>query len=180
MLDMARRTMPTSGLSLTWEQRDIRSLDASVGQFDMALALDVLNDLSSLRDLEQTFAAVYQLLDSDKIFAFDMTTIQGLSENAAPPQQIVYDTNDLFVMTQNHFDYDRQIAARHYHIFQSDSDVWHRLEARLTLRGYPVQAVATLLQRTGYEVIATMTPDFAAYPPGNGSAGRVLFMAAKV
>jgi SAM-dependent methyltransferase len=179
MLETARRTMPTSGLSLTWEQRDIRTLGETIGQFDMALALDVLNDLNSLRDLEQTFAAVYQTLDAGKIFAFDMTTIQGLSESAAPPDQTVYDDNNLFVMTQNEFDYDRQIAGKRYHIFQRDDNLWHRLEARLTLRGYPVQAVVTLLQRTGYDVMATLTPDLAPYQVGNGSGARVIVIAVK-
>lgn len=178
MLDAASKALPGAGLSLTWQQRDIRALDESIGQFDLALALDVLNELASLRELEQTFAAIMQVLDAGKLFIFDMHTIQGLTEQGALGEELLYEDNQLLVLTQQDYDHDRQICHSYHRIFEREGELWRRGDARRTLRGYPIQAMATLLQRTGYEVLSMLTPDLAAYQVGERAA-RVIFIARK-
>jgi SAM-dependent methyltransferase len=179
MLEAARRALPTTGLSLEYVQRDIRTLDADAGQFDLALCLDVMNEQGSLRDLEQALLAVAKLLDDGKLFIFDLHTIQGLSTSTARPEQVIYDADDLMVILHRLYDHDRQILHLRYTIFQRVNGGWRRAESRRTLRGYPVQAMATLLQRTGYDVAALMTPDFAPHEPGVTSAEHVIFVARK-
>jgi predicted TPR repeat methyltransferase len=179
MIDTARRSLATSGLSLNWEQMDIRQLDARIGASDLALALDVLNELPSLRDLEQTFAAVLKILEPGKMFAFDMHTIQGLSRAAIQKDFVSYDDGALTVAQTYDYDHDRQILHVRYRIFGREGDLWRRTETRRTLRGYPVQAILTLLQRTGYDVIQPLTTDLQPFDVGVANADRVLFFARK-
>jgi 2-polyprenyl-3-methyl-5-hydroxy-6-metoxy-1,4-benzoquinol methylase len=180
MLDVARRALPGSGLSLNWELRDIRSLDVDIGHFDLAIAFDVLNELSSIRELEQVFIAVAKILDPQKIFAFDVRTIQGLSENGSQREVIIQDDANLMVVARNEYDHDRQIHHARFKIFQRDGEIWRKNEARRTLRGYPIQAISTLVQRCGFEVIALLTNDFATYEPTITSAQRVLVVAQRI
>jgi predicted TPR repeat methyltransferase len=177
MVEAARRSLATSGLSLTWEQLDIRALDSRVAAVDLAIALDVLNELASLRDLEHTFAAVLQVLEPGKVFAFDMHTIQGLSERGQTTDRITYDDGALTLVESQDYDHDRQILHVRYRVFQREGEMWRRTETRRTLRGYPVQAILTLLQRTGYDVLQPIRLNFEPLDSGVVSAERVLFLA---
>lgn len=177
MVEAARRSLATSGLSLTWEHLDIRALDSHIDAIDLAIALDVLNELSSLRDLEQTFAAVLKVLEPDKIFAFDMHTIQGLTERGRNTDRVAYEDGTLTLIESHDYDHDRQILHVRYRVFQRDGDMWRRTETRRTLRGYPVQAIITLLQRTGYDVLQPLKLNFEPLDIGVANADRVLFLA---
>lgn len=177
MVEAARRSLATSGLSLTWENADIRALEARADTADLVIAFDVLNELASLRDLEQTFAAVLQIMEPGKLLVFDMHTIQGLSDRGRDADQVTYDDGLLTLIESHDYDHDRQVLHVRYRIFQREGDMWRRTETRRTLRGYPVQAIITLLQRTGYEVLQPLTLDFAPLDVGVTSADRVLFLA---
>jgi SAM-dependent methyltransferase len=177
MVEAARRSLATSGLSLTWEQTDIRTLDAHIDNADLVIAFDVLNELASLRDLEQTFASVLKVIEPGKLLVFDMHTIQGLTERGRDADHVAYDDGLLTLIESYDYDHDRQVLHVRYRIFQREDEVWRRAETRRTLRGYPVQAIITLLQRTGYDVLQPLTLDFAPLEIGVMSADRVLFLA---
>ncbi len=177
MLDFARGSLATSGLSLTWQQLDIRTLASRFDPVDLALALNVLNELSSLRDLEQTFAAVLQVLEPGKLFVFDMHTIHGLSERGRLVDRVAYDDGALLLIETHDYDHDRQVLHMRSRVFERDGDMWRRTETRRTLRGYPVQAILTLLQRIGYDVLQPITTDLQPVDVGVTNADRVLFLA---
>ncbi|MCC6613724.1 MAG: class I SAM-dependent methyltransferase [Anaerolineae bacterium] len=179
MLATARRMLPSDGLSVSYEQRDIRELGSYPGSFDMALALDVMNEFSSLREVEQVFQAVAGLLDSRKWFVFDMRTIQGMSADGEDPERIIFEDPNLLVLTRTAYDYDRQISDVAYVAFHRDGEYWRRFDCVRTLRGYPIQALATLLQRTGFTVKAMLTPALTAYEPGVTHSDRMLIIAIK-
>jgi SAM-dependent methyltransferase len=179
MLDAARRALPGSGLSLTWEARDIRTLDESIGVFDLAIAIDVFNELSNLNDLEQSFKVVLRLLEPGKLFIFDMHTIRGFVQLGQNALELVHDDNRLMAVAQHDYDYDRQICQTRFRLFQRDGDIWRRSESVRTLRAYPIQAMASLLQRVGFDSITTLTVNFEPLPQGEHGEGRVLFYARK-
>lgn len=180
MLDIARQSLDKPGLSLKWHQRDIRELDESIGAVDMALALDVMNEMDTLRDLEAVFKGVYQVLGSNKLFIFDMYTIEGLTQAGLSSDSIIHDDKtSLMVFAHNEYDYERQMQMRRYTIFQRDGDAWQRQETTRTLRAFPVQAVAALLQRSGYSIMSVLNLDFETFEPGVSRAPRVIFIAEK-
>lgn len=179
MLEWCRQRLEAEELHHDLRTGDVRQLSADVGQVDMVLALDVVNELSSLRDLEALFSGVYSVLNPEKLFVFDLHTIQGLHQQSLTGDQILYNQGDLTVITSSSYDFEHQISERRYLVFHRQADDWQRSEGARILRGYPAQAVAALLQRCGFETMKMMTPAFDDYEPGLSSADRILVMARK-
>jgi SAM-dependent methyltransferase len=181
MLEIARQALDKPGLSLKWQQRDIRELDESLGAVDMALALEVINELDALRDLENVFKGVHRTLGSNKLFIFDMYTIEGLTQAGSGGVELVYDDRTaLTVYAHNEYDFERQMQTRQYTIFQRSDDTWTRRDTNRILRAFPVQAVATLLQRSGYSIMAVLNMSLETFEPGVSRSPRVIFIAEKL
>ncbi len=174
MLRMARQR---TGSGVTLRQQDIRQLD-DINDTEMIIALDTLHELDSLRDLERVFQQGHALLRPDKFFIFDMYTIEGLVQRQQTEDTVQHDRNGLLILTRNSYDYERQVQTRHYTIFQRLDDTWERQDTERTLRAYPVQAVAALVRRCGYEIVRVLNPALDDYSPDD-SAARVFFMAKK-
>jgi len=176
MLKAARESISNQGISFQLYEGDLRALN-DLHDIDLVLALDVLNDLNSLRDLEAAFAAVASILPADKLFIFDLHTIEGLAERNHS-NTIVSNQEDLAVFLTQHFDYERQARSDDYLIFQREGNVWQRQSTVRTLRGFPIQVAAALLQRSGFGIMAlvntrleTLDPVVAIHEP------RVIFFA---
>jgi ubiquinone/menaquinone biosynthesis C-methylase UbiE len=178
MLGQAQRTRDSSGLGLTWRQADIRGLDLSFDGTDLVVALDVVNDLNSLRDLEAMFTTAFRVLEPGKLLMFDMVTIEGLAAESRVSGE-VHSDEDLLVFATREFDYDRQSSLTNYVIFTRQQTYWMRQDATETRRGFPVQAVAALLARAGFTLSALTHPNFEAYDPTTSRGERVIFFARK-
>jgi hypothetical protein len=167
-------------LSLRWQQIDIRELSLQGGLADLVLTLNTLNELNSLRELETVFAAVQRVLEPEKLFIFDMLTVQGLTEAGMAGDDLLYDAPaSLSVVATNEYDHERQMQTTHYRVFQRQGDGWQRKEARRVLRAFPVQAIGSLLQRAGFTIRRILDENLELYEPGVSRAGRVIFIAAK-
>jgi SAM-dependent methyltransferase len=178
MLNIARQKLDTPGMSLKWVQQDIRELQNNIGAADMVLALNVMNELNSLRDLEAVFGSVQRILEPTKLFLFDMYTVQGLTEDGINGNGMIYDdAKALTVFGSNEYDYERQMHTREFLIFQRNGDLWQRAEAKRILRAFPVQAVASLLQRSAFHIKTILNINLETYEPGVSRAPRVIFVA---
>ena len=162
-------------------EMDIRTLESPIGAVDLVLAAGgVLNAILSLRELEQVFAHVNATLDTGQMFIFDVHTIYGLAHAYGTRDRLVYDADDLSVMVRHRFSYEALSLTSRYIIYQREEATWTRKEDALFLRGYPVQGVRALLERTGFVVrevldLAMQPLDPQAEPP----AERAIFVAQK-
>lgn len=179
MLDLSRARLQGSTLDTTLIERDIHELGQDFGTVDLALALDVLNEFTNLRDLETIFKNVFQSLNAGKLFIFDMYTIQGLTERSSSGDSIIYDDDNLSVFSRSQYDYERQIEERRYTFFQREGAGWQREYAQRSLRAYPAQAITSLLQRSGFQDMQVLNLNFVPFEPGASSANRVIFIAKK-
>jgi len=180
MLEVARRKMDIPGLSIKWLQLDMRDTGNQIMAADMILALNVMNELNSLRDLETVFATAQRILDPGKLFIFDMLTVQGLSTEGSTSTRLIHDDGQaVTVFSSKDFDYERQMQTVSYIIFRQQGGSWHRTEARQVLRAFPVQAVASLLQRNRFNIRTIMNNRLETYEPGVSRADRVIFFAEK-
>lgn len=180
MLEIARRKLNVPGTNVRWLHVDMRDTGSQIVQADMVLALNVINELSSLRDLETVFASVQRILESGKLFIFDLLTLQGLSSIQSAGSQIAYDAPDnLSVFTDTDYDYERQMQTIRYIIFRYLNGSWQRSEAQRILRGFPVQAAASLLQRNGFHIRALLNSKLETYDPAASRADKVIFIAEK-
>jgi SAM-dependent methyltransferase len=183
MLQTARRTMDTSGLSLHWMEHDIRDISEDLGAIDLVFALDVLNELNALKDVEAVFQGVQKVLEPEKLFIFDLHTLGGLNEQGQTAQSLTYDSRtDLTVFSANAYDHERQTLSREHIIFRREANGWQRYEARQALRGFPLQVIATLIQRCGFAIMTVM--DMYLQPvdltaPNAAHVQRVIFVAQK-
>lgn len=179
MLEMAQRKFTDTNANLRWIEADMRELGDRAGTAEMVLAINVLNELNSLRDLETVFATVTRILEPEKLFMFDLMTIQGLTEQGRSGDALIADTDDLAAFSTNNYDYERQMATTQYRIFRRQGTDWQRSRAQRVLRGFPVQAVASLLQRTGLKVSGIYQLNLEPYDPGVSQADRVIFLVEK-
>ena len=147
---------------------------------DIALALNVMNELNNLSDLEAVFKSVRGVLGANKLFIFDMQTVEGLAQAAITRDRLVYDNPEqLCVFSRTEYDYERQIQTTDYTIFRMIDETWQRSQAKIVLRAFAVQAVAALLQRSGFTVTHVLGANFEQYEVGVSRAPRVFFYARK-
>lgn len=179
MLAVARGTLKAANVDARLIEGDIRSIE-NLGEFDLAIALDVMNEYNSLRDLEETFRRVHQLLKPEQLFAFDFRTIEGLVHLSllSDGDALLHDDDKLTIFTQDEFDYERQVQKRTYHIFRKTDEHWQRNLGTRTQRAYPIQAITTLLQRTGYDVEHVLNENLQPHNLGDNAA-RVIIVGRK-
>jgi hypothetical protein len=83
------------------------------------------------------------------------------------------------LVVRNRFSYETLSNTRHYMIWQLHGLKWDRADEIHVERGYPTQAVVAMLQRTGFQAIATLAPDMQVFDHEDDSRGRVVFVAQK-
>ncbi len=177
MLAVAQATYP----NINFQEQDMRHLEG-LSQYDMVISLNVMNELDSLNDIKSAFTGIYETVKDGRLFVFDMYTIEGLIQRYMRGDRLAYrDVEDSsMVFSTNDFDYERQVHLRRYAIFKkAENNMWNRSEANRILRGYPVQAIVALLQRTGFRLSSLLTDNFERYVPNDTRADRVIFMAQK-
>lgn len=177
MLAVAQQSMKNDGVSFQLLEGDIRSV-SDLHDIDFVLALDVLNELNSLRDLEAVFSSIARLLSREKLFVFDLHTIEGLAQRVAA-SGVVQNSDDLTIIQQNGFDFERQVSISEYMIFQRAGSAWQRQKASRTLRGFPIQVISALLQRAGFGIMALLNTRLEPIDASAMREPRVIFFARK-
>lgn len=159
-------------------KQDIRE-SLNVAESDMVFSLNVMNELDSINDLRSVFENVNRILKPSKLFIFDMFTIEGILERFQRGDQLAHSKPDSIVFSTNLFDYDKQVHQRNYLIFKKQGDLWKRSGATRILRAYPVQAIAALLQRTGFKLSSVLNTNFERHDPNVSGTLQVIFIAEK-
>lgn len=176
MLAAARQRFRSTGFAITWQQGDLRTLD-NLMPVDMILALDVLNELNGLRDIEMFLTRAHQLLEPGKMLIFDLHTIEGLTARASVPLVQLHNDSTLVVNASEQFDYERLILTTTYDIFFKEDDRWQRSQTAIVRRGFPIQAVTSLLQRLRFNITAIFNGALEVYDPTSSRARRVIIAA---
>jgi SAM-dependent methyltransferase len=181
MLNVARQSFAAQNETGQFYEQDMRQL-AFEEMFDLVFALNSLNELDSLRELEATFRGVYRALNPNKLFAFDLITLEGLARISST-ERLLYDSPDsLTIFMRSEYDYDRQLRTNRYWVFArqpAGGNQWRRTQTDQTLRGYSILAVITLLQRCGFEVPLVLAPNFSPLEPGNLQGIERVFVVAR-
>lgn len=182
MLDELRASLGTMAPNANVIEGDLLALDQveNVDGIDMAFSLGAMNTLDSLRDLETAFKGVSGVIASGKFFTFDMHTIEGLTNSGQKSDEMIYDQRDLVVFRRNTYDYDRQISTQTYHVFREIAGSWERSQATIRRRAYPIQAVATLLRRQGFELVGLVDEDMNTVDLASPRVSRVIYVSKKL
>ena len=178
MLDKAQSLFQEQNMSADLTERDILNLQ-DFGTVDMVTAFDVINEMNNLRDLGTAFANVSNMLTAQKLFVFDLHTTEGLATAAQTRDALILNEEDLVVYATSIYNYERQAYNREFIIFQHLDNQWQRTSATREIRAYPVQAIATLLRRNGFEIKAILDERLRVIDPGSPGNLRVVFIAEK-
>lgn len=176
MLNVAKTKMG----DVQWVQADIKMLptDQFVQQ-DLIIAVDLVNELDSLREYQSMFQSVYDLLQDERLFMFDMYTIAGLTKRGTQGDQLMFDDDGVTAFIMNKYDYERQMAKRTYVVFWRDErGYWNRLDADRSMRVFPISAVGAMLQRVGFSDVKVLDHTLRALDPRR-APDRVVFVATK-
>ena len=179
MLRFGAATAEEKGVDVEFIQADMRTFQARA-QFDLVTCLGgSLNYIATLRDLESVFRQAALATAPGKLFAFDLRTIQGLASSGSC-DQIEYDNHqDISIVTHRVFNYETLLLTMDYVIMRHQPDTgWQRADETHILRGYPVQAVTSLLTRTGFKLLRTVTPDMVPAETQR-DVGQLVFVATR-
>ncbi len=180
MLEQARQQAEALGVTVDWRQEDIRNLDVGT-DYDLVLAMNTLNELHSIRELEAVFQAANRALAVGKLLLFDLVTIRGLAEQWGNRDRVLHDDPQaLTLVVRSQFSFETFSNARSYLIFRRGGEQqWQRLDGSHVIRGFALQAVGTLLQRTGFKVQNVLNANFASFDPNDDQTGHAIFIVAK-
>ncbi len=179
MLAQARHSADSQGVSVDWRQEDILRFQPD-SDFDLVLSMSTLNELHSIRDLEQVFQVANRALSQDKLLFFDLVTIGGLAEQWGDNDKVLYDDPEaLTLVVRSRFSFETLANTRAYLIYRHDGEGWHRGDEVHVLRGYALQAVGALLKRTGFNVQNVLNLNLETFDPNADRTGRAIFIAAK-
>jgi hypothetical protein len=92
-----------------------------------------------------------------------------------------YDDGDsLVISVRTQFSYETLSRTRHYIIWQrQENGHWGRQDEQHIERGYPVQAVSAMLERTGFTMVAVLDPNLEPFDAQEDQHGRAVFFASK-
>ncbi len=167
-----------AGLSAEFVQGDIRTFAPQV-QFELVTCLGgSLNYIPTLRDLENVFRQVYAALVPGKLFVFDLRTIQGLAKGGTADKVLFDNGKDTLMIARDTFSFETLQMNRQYIIFCGSGSGWIRADEVHPLRGYPVQAIVSLLNKVGFKLRQTMTADLEVVD-SQRDADQLIFVAGR-
>jgi SAM-dependent methyltransferase len=179
MIRIAQSRAESGGMAMDYVVGDIRS-HAAGSQFELVTCLGgSINYIPTVRDLESVFQQAYAATAPGKWFVFDLFTIQGLTRYNDIDRVVVDNGNDIYIATRDSFNYETLSLSRQYTIMRyTERSGWQRAEEIHALRGYPMQAIAKELNKTGFKVLHMLTTDFENAETRR-NVDQVLFIAAR-
>ncbi|HRF96693.1 MAG TPA: hypothetical protein PLZ51_15910, partial [Aggregatilineales bacterium] len=86
-----------------------------------------------------------------------MYTLEGLAQRGMVASERLYDAEDLTVFVQRQYEYDRQVCTIDYDVLtRQNGSLWNRAKTRRLLRAYPILAIATLVRRMEFDIVALL------------------------
>jgi SAM-dependent methyltransferase len=163
------------GLNVNFVCADMRTFKPEL-KVEMVTSLGgSLNYIPTLRDLESVFRQVHESLIPGKLFFFDLRTIKGLAQDGNADQVVFDNGEDTLIVARHSFNYETLLRTTQYTVLRYPDDMgWQRAEETHNLRGFPVQAVISLLGKTGFKLLQTLTTDFE--PAEGRDAEQLIFV----
>lgn len=154
MIEIAQKRFDNMDVHAEFEAADIRTFRPAQANYDLVLALDVMNYVNTSKDLEGVLRRANYALVEGRMLMFDLHTVYGLAQLADHHQtQVLFKTPRTFIVVEHDFDYDISALMEDYTLFYTSPEgVLHRFHEYHVLRGYPLRTIQSLLERSGFAV----------------------------
>lgn len=147
---------------------------------DAAISLyDSINYLLTEEDLERCFSCVFESLNKQGIFVFDMNTLYGLSE-AWGTRTLTRETEEVVSIWQNSYNPETRISTLHLTFWEKmpDGTLGEKFEEIHQERAYTIKEVKRALKTVGFS--QTHFFHHGGFFPVGPLTGRMMVVAQKV
>ena len=174
MLLVATQKKYENNIDVLFLCQDMRKLDL-FGTIDISIcALDSVNHITNLDDLEKIFEKVSLFSNKDALFIFDANTIYKHREILSD-KTFVYDCDEVYCVWQNSSCSDDNIIEINLDFFERDEDCYYKSEESFFERAYSIDELTNLLTKTGFNVLAVYGDDTENEPKDDTQ--RLVFVA---
>ncbi|SFJ50156.1 class I SAM-dependent DNA methyltransferase [Thermoflavimicrobium dichotomicum] len=170
MIKYAKQNAPNT----TFLVEDARSFRSPASTFQGVISVfDSLNHILSTDEVFQVFKNVFDSLDNQGIFLFDINTEAIYLQHTGSFGIVEPDYACIKSVT-----YDSQTKFAHYQLtlFQKEQDHWQREDIPLQQRSYTTHEIIELLKEVGFIHVSQIDTSDFGIPP---SLGKAFFVATK-
>lgn len=179
MLNEALNKKFESGLNIQYLCQDMTELDM-FGTIDVTIcALDSINHLTCINDIQKTFKKVNLFCEPNGLFIFDVN-MPYKHKNVLADNTFIYDLDDVFCVWQNNFnaesdDFKVDITLD---IFEkNENGMYQRYYDELSEIAIQREKIEEMLTYAGFTVIAVY--DFDTLNPPMNESEKLVFVAKK-
>lgn len=178
MLLVAQEKAAKLGISIPFYQQNMAELEG-LGQFDcVTIFCDSLNYLQSEKDVVATFKRVYDHLNTDGLFLFDVHSIYKMENIFGESTFAINDEEVSYIW--NCFPGDEPYSVEHdlsFFVYDNNSGLYDRFDEFHYQRTYPVAQYTEWLQEAGFELLEVLAD--LEDEPLKEETERILFIARK-
>lgn len=178
MLEVAQRKANKANQEIKLFQGDMLNF-AFDGKFDAVLCLyDSINYILKKDELAQVFENVYNILETNGLFIFDITTERNIVQHFHH-QTFAENEEDFSYIWKNSYSYKNQICRTVITFFlREDGDFFRRHEELHLQKIFEVDEIEDLLEKAGYKVLSAF--DAFSTRKWNKNSDRINFTARKL
>ncbi|ABW19543.1 class I SAM-dependent DNA methyltransferase [Alkaliphilus oremlandii] len=175
MLMVAKNKAIDSNQNVLFIQQDMVELEFDE-KFDCVLAMcDGINYITEEIDLDKVFHNVYEVLEKDGLFIFDISSYYKL-KHILGDNTFGENLEDLCYLWENYFNEDERIIEMNLTFFIQEGSLYRKEEEYHIQRAYEIDEIMNLLNRNFKEI--RVLDGFSLDAPKNNSE-RVFFIAKK-
>jgi hypothetical protein len=177
MLNEALDKKFESGLDIQYLCQDMRKLDM-FGTIDITVcALDSLNHLQCLEDIQKTFERVSLFAEPDGLFIFDMNTVYK-HKHILADNVFTYETDNVYCVWENNYLEKNNEVCINLEFFERDGDVYRRYSENFSETAYNIEIIDSLAEKSGFKILAHYDDD--SFNPVHEKSQRVVYVLGKV
>ena len=178
MLSRAREKMweKEKGENILFLCQDMRELDLYGTVRGTVCALDSLNHLEGIDDVEKTVEKVSLFTEKGGVFLFDVNTLYKHREILAD-NTFVYDTDDVYCVWQNELSDDGCTVQINLDFFGYNDGVYERYGEEFSECAYDIDVISSVLKNNGFAVKAVF--DGFSENGVSQNSERAVFLAVK-
>jgi SAM-dependent methyltransferase len=179
MLMVAQGKATDKGMNMQFYQQNMAELEG-LGQFDIiGIFCDSLNYLQSEQEVSDTFLRVYEHLDDNGLFIFDVHSIHKIMQIFMNQTFAINDDEISYIWHSYQGEHPNSVEHDlSFFVLDQGSGKYDRYDELHFQRTFPIEVYGKWLKDAGFEVLE-VTADFEAVSPQTQSE-RIFFICRKV
>ncbi len=176
MLSKAKEKAQKNGKEILYLEQDMTDFEL-YGTVSCILSLcDSINYITEEKDLLKVFKLVNNYLDPNGLFIFDLNTIYKF-KNILAQNSFSYTDETSAYTWENYYDEEESINEYYTNFFIKDdkTGLYERFEEEHYEKGYTIEKIKELIEKSGLEFIAVFNELTFALPEKNSE--RIFFVA---